>query len=79
MNQPFLDKDFFTADNGTLIADASDLGLRPGYVPPNPVVVLFADERVERFYYWRIDKHAGDITGWRFVNRDNRELVIAND
>ena len=74
----------FSASGNRLVADASDLGLRPGDVPAHRISVLLSPEHIETFVHVRTDMDGyEDVQGWRFykTNPFNRfaEVLIAND
>ena len=67
----------------TYVAEASTLGLRPGYRPESVTIVIGQPSLCAKldFRFQRADKDASgeDVTGWRYVNNAGTSVLIIND
>ena len=69
----------FTTYEGRLVAEASDLGIAPGYWPA-VIVVDFGDGTTHTFTEHRVDQHQADGALHTYRNPvTGTELVIFND
>jgi len=86
MEPIYSERSFQRDDYGTLVAEASELGLRPGVPMPRVLRVAFRDETIGSFAFTRADTNGEDIAGWNYVRLWGAEsgagfqrLLIIND
>ena len=72
-------KKFTRAEDGTLVAEASSLGLQPGQVPSR--LIITSEEGELYFSYHEPDTHRGKLVGFRYREQENRSgrALLIND
>ncbi len=68
-----------TSDGG-FVAEASEIGLRPGVQIPQTMVLFEGHMRIGAFHFVGTDRSGDDIAGWRYREQSgDRIFLLIND